>query len=185
MIERQVSSKDRQPSEQQLVMIAKEVRSMVATQAATLQQHLLPALRNHGVRILTYAELSTRGAYGYDTSFAAPTQGTPATHAQHITATLSLISLMKQQTNIHSECHSLCYAMSVLAPKIDYIRHSMPRAGLRHRCCDSSSSWIERLVQTKSILWTRAGAAADPYQTRSSAPLSLPAISEPQPGSHS
>jgi polyphosphate kinase len=61
---KQVCAKDRQPSEQQLIMIAEEVRSMVAMQTESLRTHLLPELRAHGVRILSYADLSTSGAYG-------------------------------------------------------------------------------------------------------------------------
>lgn len=64
-----VCAKDRQPSEQQLIMIAEEVRSMVAMQTESLRTHLLPELRAHGVRILSYADLSTSGAYGLNQYF--------------------------------------------------------------------------------------------------------------------
>lgn len=89
-------------------MIAKEVHSMVATQAVTLRQQLLPALRNHGVRILTYAELSTRGAYGY----AVPTQATQATQAEHITTTLSehLRDEAADEDFMYSESYATVYA---------------------------------------------------------------------------
>lgn len=39
-----------------------EVRAMVAAQTAVLQEEVLPALRGHGIYILSYAELSTTDA---------------------------------------------------------------------------------------------------------------------------